>query len=248
MESQYQSDNYQLVAAQTAEQEAILSLKQLLELDTNYVFDVADISNDDTLAPVPDKNEVIQIALSTLPEMKAANTEIQIAKLTKEMATGEYFPTVALKASVGTGHSTISSYNWGRQMSNGLNENIGVSISLPIYSNRQIKSKKERADVSILNSQLNLQATIRDISNTIASLHLDAISAQSRYEAAKANVVSSQESYDLVEEKFNVGMQSLVDLLVEKNNLLNALQEKLQSKYTALLDLRLLDFYMNEER
>ncbi len=247
MESQYKSDMYQLVSARTAEQESLLSLKQLLELNVAADFNIAGIKDEEVLAEVPAQSDIIQTALASLPEMKSANTELKIAQLSKQIASAERIPTVTLRGSIGTGHSSIADYNWGKQMTNGLNENIGVTVSVPILNNRSTKSKKERADISILNSQLNINSTIRDISNTIASLHLDAVSAQSRYEAALANVISSTESYDLVEEKYNIGLQSLVDLLVEKNNYLSAKQEELQSKYTALLDLRLIEFYMNRE-
>ena len=57
---------------------------------------------------------------------------------------------------------------------------------------------------------------------------------------------SAQASYDLVSEQFNAGMKNTVDLLTEKNNLLNAQQAQLQAKYMALLNASLLRFYQGE--
>jgi outer membrane protein len=50
----------------------------------------------------------------------------------------------------------------------------------------------------------------------------------------------------MMEERYNVGLESVIDLLTEKNNYLRAKQETLQSKYTALMDLELLDFYTGQ--
>ena len=40
-------------------------------------------------------------------------------------------------------------------------------------------------------------------------------------------------------------MLNAVDLLVEKNSLLSAMQDRIQAKYSALLDIKLLEFYNN---
>lgn len=45
-------------------------------------------------------------------------------------------------------------------------------------------------------------------------------------------------------EQFGVGLKSATDLLTERSNLLAAQQELLQAKYTAILNLQLLKFYM----
>lgn len=246
IQSQYKSDQYQLVLSQNTADQNLLSLKQLLQLNTDTPFRIA-IPTIDRPGIIPDKNEVIQIALGTLPELKAASSNIQIAQLNQEMAKSEYLPSVALNASASTGHNSNSAYGIGSQLNNNLGEYIGVSVSLPISDNRSRKTKVNKAKIALKNSQLTYENTRLDISNTIAQLHLDAVSAMARYEAAEASLSSASESYSLVEQKFNLGMQNTVDLLVEKNNYLSALQEQIQSKYTTLLDLRLLEFYMNQK-
>ena len=58
---------------------------------------------------------------------------------------------------------------------------------------------------------------------------------------------STQTSYDLIQEQFNLGMKNTVELLTEKNNLLNAQQETLQAKYMAILNTQLLKFYQGRK-
>ena len=58
---------------------------------------------------------------------------------------------------------------------------------------------------------------------------------------------STQISYNLISEQFNLGMKNTVELLTEKNNLLQAQQEQLQAKYMAILNTQLLKFYQGDK-
>jgi Outer membrane efflux protein. len=82
---------------------------------------------------------------------------------------------------------------------------------------------------------------------SIEGLWLDANSAQQQYTAALEKLRSTQTSYDLIQEQFNLGMKNTVELLTEKNNLLSAQQQMLQAKYMAILNAQLLKFYQGEK-
>lgn len=56
-----------------------------------------------------------------------------------------------------------------------------------------------------------------------------------------------KESYELVSEQFKLGLKNIVELTTGKNNMLQAEQQLLQTKYTALLNQALLRFYSGEE-
>ena len=88
------------------------------------------------------------------------------------------------------------------------------------------------------------QSALKELYGTVETLWLDANSAQKKFLSARSNVESAQASYDLVSEQFGVGLKNATDLLTERSNLLAAQQELLQAKYTAILNLQLLKFYM----
>lgn len=83
--------------------------------------------------------------------------------------------------------------------------------------------------------------------STIENLYQDAVSGQSKYNAAKDKLNSAKLSYELVQEQYALGMRNTVELTTEKNNYANALQDLLQAKYTALVSLKLLNFYQGQE-
>ncbi|MDO4180273.1 MAG: TolC family protein, partial [Bacteroidales bacterium] len=68
-----------------------------------------------------------------------------------------------------------------------------------------------------------------------------------QYVAAESSLKSCQTSFEMVSEQFRLGMKNTVELLTEKNNLLNAQQQRIQAKYMAILDRTLLNFYAGQE-
>ena len=128
-----------------------------------------------------------------------------------------------------------------------LNENIGLTLSIPIYSKRENRSAVQKAKLQIRNSRLETQNAEKELRNQVETAWLDANSSQIRYTAARDQVESAEQTYMLVEEQFNLGIANTLELLTAKNDLLNARMEELQAKYMALLNLKLLDFYSHKE-
>ena len=245
MESQYQQNYYNLVNARNTEASNILTLKQLLQLDSSddFQIDYQSFSDDDVLAMAPSVEEAQQLALTNLPDMKAAELEVQSAQLAVKIAKAAYQPTLSFNAGVSTSNNNRSSDTYGTQLGDNMNESVGLSLSVPIWDGRRTRSSVNKAKIARTTATLNQADTRLQICNTISSLHLDILSAQARYESAVKSEASAKESFELMEERFNVGLESVIDLLTEKNTYLQARQETLQSKFTSLLNLRLMDFY-----
>ena len=126
-------------------------------------------------------------------------------------------------------------------------ESHGLSVSVPIFNNRQTKSAVQKAKLQYETSMLSLLDEQKTLYKTIEGLWLDANSAQQRYAAANEKLKSTQISYELISEQFNLGMKNTIELLTEKNNLLQAQQEQLQAKYMAILNMQLLKFYQGDQ-
>ena len=84
------------------------------------------------------------------------------------------------------------------------------------------------------------------LGSTVERLWLDANSNQQKYIAACAQTESRQQSYDLLNEQFAEGLKNVVDVQQGRDQLLQAKQAELQSKYTALLNRQLLAFYTGQ--
>ena len=83
----------------------------------------------------------------------------------------------------------------------------------------------------------------KNLYNTIESYNLQARNNQEKFKASITKTESMESSYKLLNEQFENGLKNVVELLTGKDDLLQAQQEKLQSKYTTLLNIQLLKFY-----
>ncbi len=249
LESQCSTDKYQLVTAQATLQNYKLQLKQLLELDGEEEMQLSmpALSDKDVLTPLPTKTDVYNAALALRPEIEAGKLNVQTSELGIAIARAGYLPSVSLTAGTGTSHTSGSDFTFSQQVKNGWNNSLGVTLSVPIFNNRQTKSAVEKAKLQRETSKLDMLDEQKTLFKTIEGLWLDATSAQQSFAAASEKLRSTQVSYDLINEQFNLGMKNTVELLTEKNNLLAAKQEVLQSKYMAILNAQLLRFYQGEQ-
>lgn len=249
LEAQLSNDEYQLVTSESTLRNYKLQLKQLLELDNTKEISLVlpHISDEHVMELLPSQTDVYQTALATRPEIKSSKLDIDNAKLAISSAKAGYMPTISLSASTSSTTNSSSSNNWTQQMKYGWNNMIGLSLSLPIFDQRQTKTSIRKARLQYDTTQLNLINAQKELYSTIESLYLDALNAQQQYVAAETKLKSSQTSFDMVSEQFNLGMKNTVELLTEKNNLLSAQQQRIQAKYMAILNRTLLNFYAGQE-
>lgn len=249
LEAQVSTDKYQLVTAQATLQDYKLQLKQLLELDgeKEMTLYIPTLGDENVLSPLPSKTDVYRSALTLRPEIEAGRLNVKASELDIDIARSGYIPTISLSAGIGSTNTNGNDFTFGEQIKQNWNNSLGVTVSVPIFNNRQTKSAVQKVKIQKQNSELDLLDNQKNLYKTIEGLWLDANSAQQRYVAAIEKLRSTQTSYDLIQEQFNLGMKNTVELLTEKNNLLNAQQETLQAKYMAILNTQLLKFYQGEQ-
>lgn len=249
LEAQYSTDKYQLVVAQTNLDNMLLQLKQLLELEItdemNLVIPM--IPEERVLTVLPGKLAVYETSLKVMPEIKYSALNIEAAGLEKAKAKTGYFPVLSLSAGIATGHVSGSDYAFSSQLKNSFNESIGLSLKVPIYSNRSNKTAVKLAQLNIENTELDYQSVKKDLLKSVESVYLDATSSQDQFRAARENLQAVELSFKLTQEQFNLGMKNTVELLTEQNNYQTAQQELLQAKYMAILNQQLLNFYQGKK-
>ena len=245
LESQLATTKYDVVNSKTQVEGYKRQLKEILQLDIDEPFDVAqdEIPDAQALSPIPSKSEVYVQALAQRPEIKSAQLSQQAADIQLNIAKRGYYPSIGINAGIGDSHYSASDDSYGKQLKLNLNGSIGLSVSVPIFDNRRNKTNVEKAKLQRTTAALDRSDKELALGSTIENYWLQATSAQQRFIAAQTAVKSQQTSYELVNEQFKEGLKNIVDLLQARDNLLNAQQNKLQSKYTTILNTQLLRFY-----
>lgn len=243
--SQRAKDEYSVVEAEGNLRNFKRQLKQLLQITNDEEFDVTipNTSDEMALQTIPAMNSVYASALNTRPEIKNAQIGIESSDLSIKMAKAQRMPTIGLSASAMTNTTSMSDNEWGTQLKNNFDVAGGLTLSVPIFDNRQTKTAIRKAKIQKQEYQLDLLDKQTTLYSTIENYWTQANTNQSMYKAAKESTKSAQVSYDLLSEQFRLGLKNTVELMTGMSNLLNAQQNELQSKYLTILNISMLNFY-----
>lgn len=249
LEAQLASARYDVVNSKGQVQNFNTQLKNLLQLDMDTDFKVGDDipSDEEVMQDIPQAEVVYEQALLSRPEIRSAEKSIESAELQYNIAKRGYYPSIGINAGISDSHNSGSQSDVSKQLKNNLNMSASVSLSVPIWDQRRTSTNKKRALYQKTSAQLDLEERKNNLSNTIEQFFINASNGQVRFLAAQTKCKSQEASFELVNEQFNNGLKNVVDLLQSRDNLLAAEQDKLQSKYSFLLNFQLLKFYQGEE-
>ena len=247
LSAQRANDEYTIVEAQSQLMNYELQLKQLLEITDEERFQVAipEITDEQVLAQIPELQTVYEQALMSRPEIERSQLAIKSSGVNVALAKAGWMPSVNLTGGITTSTNSLSGNGWGDQIKSNVNTSLGVGVTVPIYDGRSTKTSVNKAKIQQLQAQLDLQDQQKTLYSNIQQFWLNAWTNQQKYQAAKSSVESAQQSYDLLSEQFRLGLKNIVELMAGKDNLLSQQQSQLQSKYMALYNRQMLEFYQD---
>lgn len=247
--AQRAADEYTIVEAESNIANYKLQLKQLLELTGDEAFDIEMLTAGDeqALAEIPALSAVYETALGGRPEIKNAQLGLKQSDIQMNIAKAGAMPTISINGGVGTSTASMSSQNWDKQIKTNFDASVGASVSVPLFDNRKTKTAVNKARIQREQAQLELLDQQKQLYATIEGYWLDAETNQQKFKTALTTVESEQASYDLLEEQFRLGLKNIVELMTGKDRLLSSQQNKLQAKYTTILNRQLLRFYQGEK-
>ena len=249
IESQRAQDAYNLTVARNNFESAKLTLKKILTLGIDYDLNVAEVNfpDEEVLAQLPAATEVYNLAADWLPQFKSNEISKSIYSNDIKIAKAGRLPSVSVQGALASGYSSGSSRNWATTMGRNFNENIGLTLSVPIFDGNSTKRAVAKARLAELDYDLTQRDLMDNLSQTIENLYINAANAQARYTAGVAQLDAVQLSSDLVNRQFELGYVNPLEFLTAHNNLLNARLELLQSKYMAILASKTISFYATQE-
>lgn len=247
--AQRAADEYTIVEAESNIANYKLQLKQLLELTGDEAFDIEMLTAGDeqALAEIPALSTVYETALGGRPEIKNAQLGLKQSDIQMNIAKAGAMPTISINGGVGTSTASMSSQNWDKQIKTNFDASVGASVSVQLFDNRKTKTAVNKARIQREQAQLELLDQQKQLYATIEGYWLDAETNQQKFKTALTTVESEQASYDLLEEQFRLGLKNIVELMTGKDRLLSSQQNKLQAKYTTILNRQLLRFYQGEK-
>lgn len=243
LQAQLANDKYTLVTAENTHRQNLLVLKQLLQLPTVTPFEIVEpdtLMGSALLTPLLDAQ---QTALNTRPEVKSSELGVQVATLDVRKARAGYLPALTAGAGLGTSYAHNDSYSFLRQLDNNFYQQVGLTLSVPIFSRRANRVNEEKAKIGVGQAELTLQNTRTNLSQEVERAYINVQNAQGQYDAAVEQLRYTQEAYRIANEQLKIGAANTVEVLQQKNLYVQSMQSYIQAKYAAALYIRIYDFY-----
>jgi outer membrane protein len=246
LEAQSATDKYNLVTAQNNIRQNTLSLKQLLQLPSGFDMNIVQPDSIVATEPITPLNDAQQAAAAQRPEIKSSQLNKQVAQLNLLKAKAGLKPTLSANGALVTGNSTLQDGNYINQFNNNFYQRIGLSLSIPVFNNRQVKTNIEQSKIAIDQAALDLTNTKTILSQQVEQAYINVQNAQAQYEASVVQLSSNKENYQMATEELRLGSLTTVDYLVQKNLYVQALQAYIQAKYNAAVTIKIYDFYKGD--
>ncbi len=223
-----------------------VTLEQLMELpvDPNFAISSPDLESLLVEFAQPDAQEIYNLALGIKPEIKNIELTKESTALNVKIAKADYMPSISANAGLSTGYSSLNTGSgYSTQLSDKVNPSVGLTLSIPIFQKKQVKTNVGIATIAVSNAELDVVNTKNQLRKEIEQACVNVASAKSQYTASLEQNQSSKESYDVTNEKFKVGLLNSVDFLVQKTSLITSESKLLQSKFNLIFSYKVLDFY-----
>jgi outer membrane protein len=246
VKSQLATEKLNLANARNQLAIAKVNLEQLMDLPVSDSFNIShpDLQSMINQNKVPDVKSVYETALAIKPQIKNAAVSKEIAALDEKVARASYYPVLSASAGAGTSYTSEGSDPYLDQINKGVAPSLGLSLAVPIFQKKQVKTSVAVARIGYQDAELNEINTKNELRKNIEQACLDVTSAQVEYEASLENYQAVKEYSLLSDEKFIQGMINSVDYLVSKTNLIASESQLLQSKYKLIFSYKILDFYL----
>ncbi len=123
---------------------------------------------------------------------------------------------------------------------------VGVSLNVPIFNNRQLKTNYEQAKLALENYKLTQKQDEITLQSNIYQAYSSAVSSLESYNATVKAHKTQQYAYDLSKKRYELGVLSTIDFILTENNLFTAQVNELSARYNYVFRMKILEFYKGQ--
>jgi len=132
------------------------------------------------------------------------------------------------------------------QLNQNFGQNLGVSLSIPIFNGLTTKYSVQRARLGAKNQKLVNNQQRQQLKTDVQSALIQARTAKLAYYAAEKSTEAAQMAYENAEKRFTLGTINTLELNTSRNLRDRAGLDLLNAKYQYIFNMKVLDFYMGK--
>lgn len=224
---QYGNDKLSLLEAENAVSINRANLAYLIGIDVNSDIEFS------RETPKRDysgsENEALKFGLSNHPGLLSTESNLSAARYGVKSIWGRYAPSISVRVSRGW-----SNEYWG--MVNDFSDDdarwtISTSLDFTIFDNFSRKAAMASAKASLNDARVAYHYQRNSVANEIKKAYLDMNKAFEALKLADENESAATEDMALVQEKYNLGAATILELLDAQVSLITAQNSKIQAEF-----------------
>ena len=250
LKSQLAAEKREKIAARNNLDKVILNLKVLLNIPHQERLQLEEPELEERILTFRDQSDKeVEILCFSHPKIKSLEKKIEMENLMIKKARGALFPKIGLSAAYSTFYSSTATLPDGslpsyfQQLGNNINPSINISLTIPIFNNREYrmeiergKIERERALVEFTSARNELLKEFIEVRNEI-EVKIEELN------AAKEHLAYCEKSFEYATLKFENGIITGRDYTDIRNTLHKAQSQYLRAKYQYLFQLKIMDIY-----
>jgi outer membrane protein len=248
-------ENIKVTEASKKLNESIINLKKAIEFPDTEMLSLSKISLPQEINyAIPSSDSIYYCAIRQLPDFDQFDNQIKASDCLIKSMKSQYYPKLYLTGSISSEINSIAvdpsnsqgGYSFSRQYKDNLISDIGLQLTVPIYSKHEIKQKVIIEQSNLKELQFQKQKALNDIYFEIELIDNNVQTYSKNFEALLQSVKSYTEIFDLTDKLYNHGVITFLEYITAKNNLEESEFELIKNKYNLLYFLKLVDFYLGK--
>jgi outer membrane protein len=251
VEAELASEQLRKLRALNDYDQAVLKLKQLINLDMGVAFEIRQV--------VPDLPENINwdhsidslyiTALNTLPEIKSFGERVQASIISLAMTKANYYPSLGLYAGIGTGYyqtfldPTGNVIPFVDQLSNNASQYLSFSMSIPLFNKGSYRSQTKLARIQLKETKLSLVQEQERVYQDIQQDWQKLLAVKMEIDQAKIQVEAREAAEAISRRKFEKGLVNQFEYSQAKSKLAQAKSDLLNTSIQYIITRRTIDYY-----
>lgn len=234
-----------VVDASRAAQLAEVDLMQTLQLDPSGRYEFVAPEFDEAASDQQYQFDSLLVrAMAQRVDLDAEEIRLEAAEQQLRAARAGRRPALSLTAGYNTAYSSATELNFFDQLDQRRGGSLGLGLSLPILDRAGTSIATQRARIAADNARIAVEDRRQEVALQVRRAQLDFQSAQEQLRAAEAQQRAAELALQTVQERYQVGAATLVELTQARAIGVQAASAIVSARYNLLFQRTLMDYYI----
>lgn len=130
------------------------------------------------------------------------------------------------------------------QLDENLNQSISFGLNIPLFNGFTARSSVRRAKITLQNAEAQERLAKNNLNKIINQAVYDLRAAERRFYSAQTAFQSSRDAFNVIEQRYNVGLINSLDFNQAQTELNQAEFDVIQARYDLIFRSKVIDFYL----